>query len=355
MYVSISGPHRIMRDGPKRRTNYGKRKWLKVYVLVASCIILAGLFPSITTAQFDYPTRPITVLVAFDPGSPSDLISRSAGAGAEKYLGKPFVFENRGGGGGSVALAVAANAKPDGYTLAAAPNVSVVDAPLMQKVTYKPLKSFAPIVGLAAAEHTALLVGSDAPWRTFQEFLDYSKKNPGKIKYSSAGVGTGMHVVMEYIAHKEGVKWVHIPYKGSPPSRAALLGGHVQACSSGIDWPPFVLSGQLRVLATHGHKRSPNFPNVPTMKELGYDVTNETIHGIFAPAGIPVDITAKLETAFKKGMESAEFKTVREKLYLSPVSMGSKEFEAHLKEYWAKEEKMLKDTGVIKEPATQPY
>ena len=225
----------------------------------------------------------------------------------------------------------------------------------MQKVTYKPLKSFTPIVGLAAAEHTALLVKSDAPWKTFPEFMDYAKKNPGKIKYSSSGVGTGMHVVMEYIASKEGVKWVHVPYKGSPASRAALLGGHVHACSSGIDWPPFVQSGELRVLATHGHTRSPHFPNVPTMKELGYDVTNETIHGIFGPAGLPPDVVAKLEAAFAKGMETPEFKTTREKLYLSPVSYNSKQFEQHLKEYWAKEEKMLKDVGVIKEPATQPY
>ncbi len=108
------------------------------------------------------------------------------------------------------------------------------------------------------------------------EFFDYAKKNPGKIKYSSSGVGTGMHVVMEYIAGKEGIKWVFVPYKGGPAARMALMGGHVDACSSAIDWAPQVLSGDLRVLATHGYTRSPYFPNVPTMKELGYDVTNDT-------------------------------------------------------------------------------
>jgi len=326
-------------------------KLLTVCVLAASCIFSHAL-----TVRAEYPERPITVLVAFDPGSPSDLISRASGTGAEKVLGKPLVFENRGGGGGSVALAVGANAKPDGYTLVAAPNVSVVDTALMQKVTYKPLKSFTPIVGLAAAEHTALLVRSDSPWKTFQDFIDFAKKNPGKIKYSSSGVGSGMHVVMEYIAHKDGIKWVHVPYKGGPAARTALLGGHVDACSSAIDWPPYVLSGQLRVLATHGRKRSPHFPDTPTMIELGYNVTNDTIHGILAPAGLPPELVKRLEETFKKGIETAEFKTVREKLYLSPIpSMGSKEFEAHLKEYWVKEEKMFKETGVIKEPATQPY
>jgi tripartite-type tricarboxylate transporter receptor subunit TctC len=327
-----------------------RRQFVLVCGLAAICLVLSS-----PAARAEYPERPITVLVAFDPGSPSDLISRAAAIGAEKVLGKPFVFENRGGGGGSVALAMGANAKPDGYTLIAAPNVSVVDTPLMQKVTYKPLKSFAPIVGLGAAEHTALLVQPDAPWKTAKEFIDFAKKNPGKIKYSSSGVGSGMHVVMEYIAKKDGINWVHVPYKGGPAARTALLGGHVNACSSAIDWPPFVQSGQLRVLATHGYKRSPYFPNTPTMIELGYNVTNDTIHGIFAPAGTPPEIIAKLEAAFKKGMETTEFKTVRDKLYQSPVSVGSKEFEAHLKEYWAKEEKMFKDIGMIKEPATQPY
>jgi len=145
------------------------------------------------------------------------------------------------------------------------------------------------------------------------------------------------------------------PVQRNCPSRTALLGGHVDACSSGVDWPPFVQSGQLRVLTTHGPQRSPHFPDVPTVKESGYDFTNDTIFGIFAPGGLPAEITGKLEIAFKKGMESSEFKTVREKLYMSPVSLGSKEFEAYIKEYWVREEKILKEIGVIKEPATKPY
>ena len=324
-------------------------------MLISVAVLLSAVFGLTGMAQAEYPERPITVLVAFDPGSPSDLISRAAGIGAEKALGKPLVFENKAGGGGSVALGILTTVQPDGYTLAAAPNVAVVDTALMQKVTYKPLKSFTPIFGLALAEHTALLVKNDAPWKTAKEFFEFAKANPGKIKYSSSGVGTGMHVVMEYIAHKDGIKWVHVPYKGAPAARTALLGGHVNACTSGIDWPPFVQSGDLRVLATHGHTRSPHFPNVPTMKELGYNVTNDTIHAILGPAGLPPDIVKKLEAAFAKSQETQEFRTTRDRLYLSAASYHSKQFEQHLKEYWAKEEKMFKDLGVINEPATQPY
>jgi tripartite-type tricarboxylate transporter receptor subunit TctC len=332
----------------------GKAKPGRFFFPIVSLVLIQTFFFA-GICRPEFPEKPITILVSFDPGSTVDLITRGTATGAQEYLGKPLIFENRPGGGGTVALSVTANAKPDGYTLCAAPNVSVIDTPLMQKVPFKPLKSFTPIIGLSAAQHTALLVRNDAPWKTFQEFMDYAKKNPGKIKYSTSGIGTGMHVAMEYIAQKAGVKWVHVPYKGSPAARTALLGGHVDACSSSIDWPPFVLSGQLRALATHGPQRSPHFPDVPTLKESGYDFTNDTIHAVFAPAGLPPEITEKLEAAFKKGMETSEFKTVREKLYMSPISIGSKEFDTLIKESWAKEEKILKDVGVIKESSTPPY
>lgn len=306
-------------------------------------------------ARSEFPERPVTIIVAMDAGGATDIATRALGVGAEKYLGKPLIIENRGGGGGAVALGVVANAKPDGYTLCAAQNVSIIDTALMQNVPYKPLKSFAPIAVFAGSEHTALLVKSDAPWKTFKEFIEYARKNPGKIKYSTAGVGSGMHIAMEFIAHKDGIKWVHVPYKGTAPSRTALLGGHVDACSSGIDWPPFVQSGQLRVLATHGEKRSALFPSVPTLKELGYGFVSETVHSIVGPAGIPSDVVKKLETAFAKGTETPEFKTAVQKLYLTPIYMNSKDYERHLREKWVNTEKMFKEIGIIKEAATRPY
>ena len=325
----------------------------RLFVPVAAFVIIQIFFFA-GVCRSEFPERSITVLISFDAGSTTDLITRATATGAQEYLGKPLVFENRAGGGGSMGLAVAATAKPDGYTVCAANSPSIIDTPLMQKVPYRPLKSFTPIIGIAAAQHTALLVKNDAPWKTFQEFIDYAQKNPGKIKYSTSGIGTAMHVAMEYVAQKARIRWVHVPYKGTPAARTALLGGHVDACSSANDWPPFVLSGQLRVLATHGPQRSPQFPDVPTLKESGYDFVNDTIFGIFAPAGLPAEIAGKLEIAFKKGMETNEFKAVREKLYTSPVSAGNKEFEAFLRKSWIREEKILKDVGVIKEAATQP-
>jgi tripartite-type tricarboxylate transporter receptor subunit TctC len=329
-----------------------KSRWLSGWL---SIFFLVNLVLFAEPARCEYPERPVTVILGMDAGGVTDVSIRAMAPGVSAALGKPFIVENRGGGGGAVALGVVANAKPDGYTLFGGQNVSLVDTPLMQKVPFKPLASFTPIIAFAASEHSALLVKSDSPWKTFKEFMDFAAKNPGKVKYSSAGVGSGMHVAMEVIAHKDGIKWVHVPYKGTAPSRTGLLGGHVDACSSGVDWPPFVQSGHLRVLVTHGEKRSPHFPDVPTLKELGYGFVSETMHTIAGPAGLSPDVVKKLEAAIKKGMETPEFKTALEKLYLSPVFLDSKGYDQHLKEKWGKTEKMFKELGIIKEAATQPY
>jgi tripartite-type tricarboxylate transporter receptor subunit TctC len=320
-----------------------------------TCLSFALILTFLTgQARSEYPERPITVLVTMDAGGVTDLATRALSISMEKYLGRSIIVENRGGGGGAVGLAVLANAKPDGYTLATTQNVSIIDTPLMQKVPYKPLKSFTPIAVFGYSEHTAVVVKTDAPWKSFKEFVAYAKKNPGKIKYSSAGVGSGMHVAMEYVAHRESIKWVHVPYKGTNPSRTAVLGGHVDACSSGMGWAPFVLSGQLRVLATQGQSRSPQFPDVPTFKELGYDFVSEAYHTMVGPADLPPDVVKKLETAVRKAMDSQEFRTTAESQELTILYMDSKQYDRHLKEKWPRTERDFKTLGIIKEPATQP-
>jgi len=164
-----------------------------------------------------------------------------------------------------------------------------------------------------------------------------------------------MHAAMEYIANKERIKWVHIPYKSAPAALMALVGGHVDACSAGVGYAPLAVEGQIRVFATHGKNRSPQFPNVPTLKELGYDFVKETIHSIIGPAGLPPEVLAKLEGAFTKGMETPEFKVTVEKLDCTIVKYSSKDFVPYLKDLWVRSERMFKEAGLIVEPATQPY
>jgi len=159
---------------------------------------------------------------------------------------------------------------------------------------------------------------------------------------------------MEVIARKEGIKWVHVPYKGGAPATTALLGGHVDACSAGIGWQVYLKSGDVRALADHGKSRASDYPEVPTLLELGYNFTNDTIHGILGPAGLPLEIRKKLEEAFTKGMETPEFKAAQKRLYLTPIYFDSEAYERHIKERWVAVEKAMKEAGIITEAATKP-
>jgi tripartite-type tricarboxylate transporter receptor subunit TctC len=332
-----------------------KKMNLMMFFVAAVSFVLVQMILFAGVARSEYPDKPITVIVPFDPGSTSDLLARTVVIGAEKAIGARFVIENRGGGGGTVGMAVLATAKPDGYTVAVGPSDVVAHNPLMLKVPYKPLKSFTAIISMDAVANTALIVNKDAPWKTFQEFMDYVKKNPGKIKYSTMGVGSALHAAMEHIAKKDGVKWTHVPYKGASQARIAMMGGHVDVCSAGAEFVPFAKEGVVRVLVTHGEKRSPQFPHVPTLKELGYDFTKETLHCVFGPANLPPEILKKLEIAFTRGTETQEFKALIAKVDCAPVYLNSKDLDRYLKDLWVRTEKMLKEANIIKEAATQPY
>ena len=325
------------------------RSLLIVLALMMCAFVASG------PARAEYPERPITVLVSFAAGGSSDMSFRALAIGAEKYLGQNIIIENKGGGGGTLALANIANAKPDGYMICQAASTGIVRAPQLQKVTYKPLKSFTPIMAYVGAHNSGLVVKSDAPWKTMKEFVEYARKNPGKIKYGTPGVGSAPHHGMEFVAHQENIKLIHVPYTGSAPAMTAVLGGHIEAGSVGPELVPFVQSGQFRLLGTHEEKRSSAFPDVPTFKELGYDWYNETVFSVFGPAGLPPPVVTKLETAFTKGMETPQFKSVLEKLNLIPAYYNARDYDKFLKDLWVKLEKSMKETGMIKEPATQPY
>jgi len=319
---------------------------------VSMLVLALSFFPLEASAEF--PDRPITMYASMAPGGAVDICSRSISAAAEKILGKPIIVENRAGGGGTVAYALVANVKPDGYTLCGGVSTGIVRAPQMQKVTFKPLKSFTPILAFAAP-YNGIVVKTDAPWKTFKELLEFAKKNPNKIKYSTGGIGTAMHHAMAVVEHQDGIKWIHVPYKGNADALTALLGGHVDVASVGPECVPFLKAGTMRLLAVTEEKRNPNFADIPTLKDLGYDFANETVFGIVGPAGLPADITKRLENAFAKAAESKEVKTAVEKLDLVTILIVGKDYDDYLKRVWFRLEQNLKETGLAKEPATSPY
>ncbi|MBW1723322.1 MAG: tripartite tricarboxylate transporter substrate binding protein [Deltaproteobacteria bacterium] len=322
-------------------------------IFLVALICVSALFLVPPRAFAEYPDKPITILVAFAAGGSVDTTVRALAAGAEKILGQPVIIENRPGGGGSVALAVLKGASPDGYTLAGATSTAIVRVPQRRKVPYFPLKSFTPIFAYAQPP-SAVVVKTDAPWKTFKELVEYARKNPGKVKYSTAGAGSFMHMAMEMVKVQEGIRWIHIPYKGTMPALTALLGGHVDACSAGPQFVGMVKSGKVRILAVQTKERMEEFPDVPAFPELGYSWYNNTLFSIFGPAGMAPEIVKKLEATFMKVAQTEKFKKILKQYAMVITNLGSKEYKDFLEKSWPEETEVLKKLGLIKKPATSP-
>jgi tripartite-type tricarboxylate transporter receptor subunit TctC len=268
---------------------------------------LAAFSPSL--AQ-DYPNRPITLVVPYAAGGGNDLFARIASEKMSRTLGQQIVIENRPGAGGSTATRAVAKAAPDGYTLViGGTGTLAVNPTLYQNVGYDPRKDFAP-VGLIGTSALAVLVNPSLPARSIPELIALAKKEPGKLNYASAGVGSGIHLGTVLFEMMAGVKLTHVPYRGSAPALTDLIGGHVSIYFSSL--PPavgLVGEGKVRALAVTSLKRSEIFPNLPTVAEAGLSGFEAVLHyGIVAPAGTPRPIIDKLSAALREAVNAPDTK-----------------------------------------------
>lgn len=334
----------INREGGKEM----KKSGILFGRIILALAIVAWLSPA---AMAEYPDKAITMYAVFSPGGSLDTSARALGSGLEKILGQPVVIVTKDGGAGTVGLSVLAADKPDGYTLAAATSTGIMRIPMNRKVTYKPLVSFTNIFAYAAPP-SGFFVKPGSPYKTFKDLVEYARKNPGKVKYSTAGAGTPMHLIMEVIAEKEGVKWVHVPYKGSAPAETAAMGGHVDGVSSG-DMNQ-VLAGQLRALLMYTKDRYPRVPDAPTTVELGYGYYNNTVFSVFGPAGMDPAVVKKLEDALEQCLTMPEWKKFEDTFGMQTVRMKSAEYTKFLEDAWNQEAELQKKLGLITEPATAP-
>lgn len=318
----------------------------------AKRVILCGMFllmmSTFLHAQ-EFPTKPINMVITFSPGGSADPSMRLLANKTEKFLGQPFIITNNGGGGGSVAMAILSKERPDGYHIAGCSSTSLIRIPQFREVPYK-YEDFVPIMHFGAPP-SGLVVRADSPWKTLKEFVEYAKMNPGKVTYSSMGIGSPMHLAMEFIAKQEGIQWTHVPYPGSGPAFTALLGGHVTAQSGSSESFPHVRAGTVRLLAIHHEKRFRSFPDVPTFRELGYDFINESVFMFAGPKGIPPSIVKKLDEAFRRGMEDPEFIQTMEKMEIVVSYRGSEDLKKYLEEAYVRLGKMIRDLKLPKEPA----
>ena len=270
----------------------------------------AALLALAARAQ-DYPGHPVSMVVPFPPGGVADIAARPLAEAMGRFLKQTVVVENKAGAGGGVGMQYVARAKPDGYTvLLALSSISII--PEADKILGRdPMYQLAQLVPIArfTADPTVLAVRADSPYKSVADLVEAAKKAPGTIPYGSSGNYGTMHVPMEMFSGVAGAKMLHVPFTGAGPAVVALLGGQVQALSTG---PSSVMGhikgGKVRVLATWGETRHPALPDVPTLKELGYDATFSQWTGLFVPAGTPEPVIAKLREAAKFAVEDATFK-----------------------------------------------
>jgi tripartite-type tricarboxylate transporter receptor subunit TctC len=258
-----------------------------------------------------FPAKPITLICPWPPGGPTDLHLRKVAELGAKHLGQPVIVENRPGGSGMNGPAtMTKTAKPDGYTISQLP-ISAYRVPYMQKVDWDPINDFTYIIGISGYTF-GIVVKSDSPFKSFQDLIAYAKANPGKLSYGTPGTGTSLHLAMEEIAAKAGVKFLHVPFKGNADSTQALMGGHIMVQVDSTGWARQVDAGTFRLLATLGERRTRW--NAPTVKELGVDTVSDSPYGLVGPKGMPRDVVKRLHDAFKAAIDEPEHKKVLQQL-----------------------------------------
>jgi len=316
---------------------------------VKNCVAALGfaLLATTGTSAQDYPSRPVTLIVPYAAGGGNDVMARIVAEKMSRSLGQQIVIENKGGAGGSIATRQVAKAAPDGYTLGlGGTGTHAINPTLYPNVGYDPRKDFAP-VGLIATSALVVLVNTSVPAKTVPELIALARRDPGKLNYASAGVGSGIHLGAELFATMAGVKLTHIPYKGSAPALTDLVGGHVAIYFSSL--PPaiaLIREGKVRALAVTGPQRSALLPDLPTVAEAALPGYESVLHyGIVAPAGTPRPIVQKLNAAMQAALAEAD---VRERIVADgaePLPGTPEDYAADIDREETKWSKVVKVSG----------
>ena len=313
------------------------------------CVLFfcAGLASGTSAQTPAYPTKAIRYIVPFGPGGTTDLLGRLVAEKLREAWGQPVLVDNRPGAGGALGAEITAKAPPDGYTIMGGTiSTHAINASVYSKLGYDPVKDFEAVT-LLATQPNMLVVNPSIPASNVKELIALLKANPGKYSYSTSGNGTSTHLAGELFQSMTGTTMQHIPYKSTPQALADTIGGQVSMCFDNISTAYVqVKAGKLRALAVTTLTRSDVAPEVPTMAEsglAGYELGSW--HGVFAPAGTPRDIIAKLNTEIVKALRTPEMREKLQALGVEPVGTSSEAFAAFVKAEVPKWAKVVKESG----------
>ncbi|MCM2327001.1 MAG: tripartite tricarboxylate transporter substrate binding protein [Lysobacter sp.] len=313
---------------------------------IAAALLTGLAFPLLAPAQ-DFPTKSIKIIVPLSAGGTGDTLARTVADGLSRELGQAVIVENKPGAGGLVGTEIAANAPADGYTLVAVSPSHVINPMIhASKKTYDPLKGFEPITVMANT-HQMIVAHPSVPAKNLKELIDYAKKNPGKLNYGSAGLGSATHLNMELFLSMAGIQIVHVPYKGSTQARQDVLSGQVQLALDGLlPMQPLLKDGRLIAMGLTSSKRAQSNPEIPIIGEVVPGYASDTWYGLLAPAGTPKDVIAKLHAAAAKALNSPAVKDRFHKLGAETVGNTPEEFGKLLESEQKTWAKVIKDSGV---------
>jgi tripartite-type tricarboxylate transporter receptor subunit TctC len=312
--------------------------WIKRFAA-----LLAALAPALALAQ-GFPSKPITLICPWPAGGGTDLHLRKVAEIAARHLGQPVVVENRPGGSGMNGPAtMAKTAKPDGYTISQLA-ITAFRVPHMQKVDWHPLNDFTYIIGVSGYTF-GIVVKADSPLKTFQDLIQYAKANPGALSYGTPGTGTSLHLAMEEIAAKAGIKFLHVPFKGNADSTQALMGGHIMAQVDSTGWARHVDAGTFRLLATLGDRRTRW--NAPTVRELGIETVSNSPYGFVGPRGMPREVVNRLHDAFKRTIDDPEHMKTLQQLDQLYWYKSSEEYAQWAAEAYRAERATIERVGLL--------
>jgi tripartite-type tricarboxylate transporter receptor subunit TctC len=327
---------------PRRPAAFNRRQ----VIASAAAFAAPALLPAHVLAQDKFPNRPIKLIAPWPAGGSSDAVMRAFGDSASKALGVPVVVENKPGVGGTLGAAAMVGAAPDGYLLTQLP-LGIYRLPHMQKMPFDPVADLTHIVCLTGYTF-GIACTADAPFKTLKDMVAYAKANPGKLEYGHTGTGTTPHLAIEEFSDKAGIQLNPIPFKGSAEIMQAILGGHIRMMSGTTEFAPHVMSGKLRLLATLGSQRNKAFPDVPTVKESGWDTITESPFGIGGPKGMDPATTKVLHDAFRKTLEDPAVQAALDKFYMPSIYMSTAEYTAYAERTFKAEKATIERLGLAK-------